>query len=331
MDSDTAVVSAGDANLVKGPSENARSVKITALNDDCLLAIFSRLSEDDLGAMKQSHPRFAYAANECFKKKHGLDKGRFYNFPGLCPGLDNAANLVHNFGDVITRVTFLANPYARTIQEKQAYFSLLKDCSAIETLVIIDRINDLWIVDPMELRIFEKLKVLCLSKSSGTDADFIRILNACDPLKIQVIQLEQCKGLSDNVLNLIAERLISIKSIRIHFDICTDLILRNVSNLVNLPQLTHFDFTCKQIMVIAPILNALASITTLKTVRVTDQSDGTPDENTVDAISNLSSLKQLSFKQRKIPDQLMERITTYKRIEIDTNEFSDVCTYTFEN
>lgn len=173
MDSDTAIVSAGDAHLVKEPNENAKSLKITALNDDCLLALFSHLSVEDLGAMKQSPPRFAWAANDSFKKKHGLDKGRFYNFPWVL-SLDKAAKLLHNFGCVIPRVTFLA------IQEKQAYFSLLKDCSAIETLVIIDRIIDLIPDNPMELSIFQKLKVLCLSKSSGTDADYIRILNACD-------------------------------------------------------------------------------------------------------------------------------------------------------
>lgn len=57
-----------DKKPAKRPRTRSQSLKITSLNDDCLIEIFSYLMKADMCSVKKTSPIFEYAVDRAFLK-----------------------------------------------------------------------------------------------------------------------------------------------------------------------------------------------------------------------------------------------------------------------
>lgn len=299
-----------DKNMKHQPSTPGKCMEFTSLNDDCLRAIFVNLTAIDLSAVKKSCARFNYAADTVFEK-NWLDKNA--NDSVLEEdGYKGNARIMEQFGHLIPAIDF---SFANTNpKDQRKYLSLLKYCPTLHKLAVDNIHFDYLPIDSIVIEAFGKLDQLVLNECKGTQANFKKILNVCDPLKLKrLIFFCSDKGkFSDDDLAFIADKMVNLEDLTILFHTITKSCAENFTKMKNLKKLKYFDIKTPPQLPNGPLINALTRNELLE--KLTVMTNTIMDENIVNAINNLSKnvLSCTLWLDSKVPKDLIEKMTNLK-------------------
>lgn len=297
-------------NMKCQPSTPDQCMEFTLLNDDCLRAIFANLTAIDLSAVKVLCDRFNYAADTVFEK-NCLDKNANYLVLEK-DGYEGNARIMEQFGHLITAIDFSFVNTDPNVQSK--YLSLLKHCPTLHKLSADNVHFDYLPLVSIEIGAFKKLDQLVLNECKGTQANFQKILNVCDPLKLKRLYfLCSDRGkFSDDILAFIADKMVNVEDLLILFNTITKSCAENFTKMKNLKKLKYFDIKTPPELPIGSLINALTQNELLEKLSVMTAT--IMDENIANAINKLPK-NVLSCKlwlDSKVPKKLMEKMTNFK-------------------
>lgn len=308
-------VDASESVAAKRPRACSQATKITDLNDDCLLEIYPYLSLVDLWVMKKTDQRFIETVDRAFKNEYLERDGSFYYCSETVQSrsYDESEQIVEVFGDVITKV--------RMSLEKETHriFALLNHCSAMEELnLFLCRFTH--IPNDLNIRRFENLRRLTIEGCSGSEANFKLIFNACDPLKLFHLSFDT-GNMSDDILAFIADRMVHLEYFSFGVHKRSPSFHENVSKLQNLQKLKSVRMNCENVLV-TPLIDALANIESLQSLRIHDFSEIIPDENFVEAINNLSNVRTVEYTHNH-PILTVGKITNFRLTKYNNSKFHE--------
>lgn len=301
---------------VKRPRTRSQSLKISALNDDCLLEVFTHLSVVDLCTMRESHQRFVQVADYFFSHKYlkcGMSKKNDTYTIGKEENNEETALVLKHFAHLMLCIK----------TAERSCFSILNNCFAMRELWISDIDLNSVSTDLIEVKTLKQLVTLIMINCTGTLADFQHFLNACDPLKLEEIYINAYANMPDDLLTFVASRIENLRIFFIDFNICHSQIVETFSNPNHFKRTESIHFQgCNDVMFIASLINALSKLNALKIFSFNDSIDLLPDcqvaemQAIADAISSLKNLKYfMLFTKRKLPNIFIETInrgTMYK-------------------
>lgn len=268
----------------------AANCKIFALNDDCLLEIFTYLPTIDLCAVKDTCRRFSaladYAAQLRFQQVAEFE---------CVPTQDNQKDLaifMQHFGKFIGgKIVVKSEP---TFDAKKMWL-LLKHCGALNELELIG-VNVSGLPIHRMKKMLQNVNILQFKKCCGKDSDYARVINACVNLRSLTAFINLTGG-SDMLLKYIAHDASNIEEIffaSINSNEAT--FVENMANLRHLKRLNLLFISCHNCSVAAAI-DALAECDApLYYIHLRDV---LPDENLASALNKLNNL-QLCFIQTAI-------------------------------
>lgn len=232
------------------------------LEDRALREIFSHVSVADLGALRNTCRRFSHLVHQVFSEKYWpLSLGSCYTFPKSNLKNEETAQLMEHFGDKFRSVV-LRLTGQETKQEVRDYFSLLKYCTSMRELTIEKVDLNLLTIGQMRFGTFKTLTTLNLSTCSGAEANYLVILMACDPDKLERIGLGA--GLSDDILAFVAERMHRVQNLIVNLEDKTSAFAENLAKLHNLKKLRSIQMKISfDDVPIASVIDTLSKIHSL--------------------------------------------------------------------
>lgn len=298
-----------DENLAQEARQLRSLEQIKSLIDDCWLEVFSYLSEMDLCAVKKSHSRFQHVADDAFKRKF---------VPPIAAGgytvngdrdFKETAEILKNFGHKIGGVSMRFGSGDRKCKCK--YILLLKHCTNLYHLRIMNTDFDDLSIDPMDIKAFWNLRGLYLHECTGTEKYFEEYLSkACDPSKLRVLYLccSSTEQISVELLASVVDRFVNIGILGIDLHATTTLsrqLLKNLSKLKNLKRLTKLLIRWDN----EPTFDATA----MQSLPATENS--ILNEAVVKMTNTLWCVREIIFRaKRKIPDSLIEKMSKSRKM-----------------
>lgn len=238
--------------------------KIFALNDDCLIGIFSYLPSIDLCAVKDTCRRFNALADYTAKLRfRGKDE---FEWKPVSHRIHHDLTIfMQHFGKYLSGRIVLRTDAGVSIKKM---WLLLKHCVILKELELVG-------VDVHGLPIHQMRKTLqsleCLGfkNCKGRDADYARIINACINLRSVTVFLI-LSGPTDSLLGDIAHEASNIEEIFFVTPLSTsETFVTNVAELRRLPKLELLFLSCHHFQM-APALEALAERNALKYMLLRD-------------------------------------------------------------
>lgn len=228
---------------------------ILSLNDDCLLAIMSLLSIEDLFAAKQCGNRLSALADVAAPK---LCRRRSFRYL-----YNNEAHrkIVECYGEFMQNVTFerkmdeIARSAENGSRSPELKWMWLRRCTALEALTIKDMAP---FYDRDCVEVYERLQSLDIGKCLGHEDTYVRIIESCANLKsIKVSKFTLV------TFNCIA-RLGNIERIVLRDSRC-DISAYHMTALQGLKKLKHLgmDFRSRGSVGVAPVIMALNQFASL--------------------------------------------------------------------
>lgn len=311
----------GDENLVKRPCSSSQNMKITSVNDDCLIAIFSHLSLADLAAVRKSCERFHYAADECAEKILRDYEDFFIDGSDY----EESALISDQFGQMIEDVYMaFEKDY---IQWKCKYFLLLKQCTAMEFLSVTNVDFFDLLVDPLEILPLKNVRMLSFLRCSGTLANFERFLSALDPLRLVTLFYSPA-DVTVELLTFIAERMINLRHLSISIKSCTPLFVEKLTKLQNLRKLKEFDIRCNESLPLEMIIESLVKLKSrsisLGTIRISNETAAT-------AMNKLSKHIVRFRSESKSPESLIDQMNGFDYKNCEYSQSHRAYTYNFNS
>lgn len=235
----------------------AANCKILALNDDCLLEIFSHLPMMDLCAVKDSCRRFNVLAD--YTAKLAIQQLQEFD---VLPKDDNQKDLaifMQHFGKFVGKKIVLKTE--ATFNVKKVWL-LLKHCTSLKELELVG-VNVHGLPIHRMKKILQSVQVLQFKKCSGTDLEYARIINACVNLR-SLTAFVNLTGGTDMLLGHIVHEASNIEEIffaSINSNSAT--FVENMAKLRHLKKLDLLFISCNNYQVAAAI-DALAESSTLR-------------------------------------------------------------------
>lgn len=283
-------------NTAAKPRKSTSIVEITSLNDDCLLEIFSYLSDMDLCAIKTSHQRFHRVADDTFKSKFIPPNNNWYEINGK-RDFKEMGDILKNFGHMIIALMMAFDKKDKKCKCK--YIPLLKHCHSLRFLQFKHIDFDNLSINPMELKVLRNLYQLCVIQCTGAEKCFKDLLIACNPSKLSSLSLvcPARHAISDDSIAFIADRFVNIKVLFISLNKRTASLAENISKLKNLKNLAKLEINCNKV----PLLLSTAI-----------------------AINKHSSVPEMQLvSKQKIPEKVIQKMTNYEKSS------RHECSYTF--
>lgn len=296
-------------NSTRRPYTRSQSINITSVNDDCLMEILSHLSAADLSAVKMSCNRFGYVADAVFEKKC-LNAHAMYDLKEENGYKRNAA-IMEQFGHLIPAIALNLGKTRSKFHNE--YLSLLKHCPDLHSLCICRLNLDNLLIESIEIEAFKKLKQLVLAGCSGTERGLKHLLSECDPLKLKKILIASTAAVcSDDILALIADRMVHLEDLWIVLNETTETSVANVMKMENLKNLKLLDIKMSWDMPIVPLINALARNESLE--KLVLMTSTIMDDEIAIAINSLPAnvLYCRMWLNARIPRALMAKITHFR-------------------
>lgn len=290
---------------------------ILSLNDDCLLAIMSLLSIEDLFAAKQCGNRLSALADVAAPKRCRRQSFRYlYNY-------EAHRNMVECYGKFMQNVTFerkldeIARLGDNGSQSPELKWMWLRRCTALRALTIR---NMAPFYDRDSVEIYERLQSLEIEKCLGHEDTYVRIIEACANLKsIKVSKFTIA------TFNCIA-RLQNIERIVLRDSRC-DIFAYHMTALQGLKKLKHLgmDFRFRGCVGVVPVIMALNRFASL--IRFDLHLASIP-EKFANALNRLENIQicQLHFDQSTPLDEnvFADRISNFR---ISANRGCSECDY----
>lgn len=291
-----------EENAAKKPREYHSNVQITSLNDDCLLEIFSHLSDMDLCAVKEAHDRFHQAADDAFKRKF-LPSLRWYEVNGK-RDFDEIAKIVTNFGHKILHLSLEFEK--KNYKCKCRYIVLLKKCTALLNIRFQHVEFKNLSISPKEIGVFRNLIQVDFGCGRGTEEYYkLFLTHACDIMKLRNFRLEY--PISDELLAFLLDRSVNICSLSLILNKATPLFAENVMKMKNLRLLTSLTITCANVPKL-PAINALAECKSLE--KLVLRMDSVSSKVVAKAINSIPNMKSfILLTKRKISYKFTDLMT----------------------
>lgn len=227
---------------------------IFILNDDCLLEVFSYLSDVVLCAVKDTCRRFNALPDSVVQKR--FQKMSEFKYTLNRDNQKEFALTLQHFGKFIeTPMIIETEPNV----EVKGMWSHLKHCTALKALELHSmNIEGIPCLNYRLKKIFRNLHDLKLIRCTGKDLDFARIINACENLRrLHVFCVQD--GATDSLISHIARESSCIEDLYFgSFPSNSETFSENVTKIRNLKKLHLFVLYCQNHRV-ASAIEALAA------------------------------------------------------------------------
>lgn len=304
-------------------------MKIIALNDDCLLEIFSYLSVKDFCALRASHRRFNDVGDYYFTSKH-MQNGDTFTI-GKDKNRNETELVLKHFG----HLTHCIHLKLFRCETEDPFFMMLRHCTGMRNLVIASSNLDSIQIDLMKIKTLKNIENLLLFECSGAEANFERLLNACDLAKLDQLHLNI--QIPDDLLAFVASRMTNIDILTIEMRTDKPLNLVDLRHFNNHRNFGSFHIVANdEVMPLVSVIGALAEINRLKFFWLLDKLNAFPDYQTVEihaitgALNNLSNvLIIIIITKRTLSKVFIENINRKMEYEYDHDGQEERHTYVF--
>lgn len=284
-----------------------------ALNDDCLLEIFSNLSAIDLSAIKRSSRWFSeladFVALQRYRKKTfeyctSTDHGTSHS--GCVAALHDFGAFMHT---VVIEMDCFCRNYDRCVYASPGFgrhncsademLAALKHCINLKslTLVRVQLHNVSTRKVSKVLRGLEHLDTLQLIECDGIESNIARIVKSCKSLANLTLHADMSfawtEGVTDNILNCITE-LKTLECVSFSADDLRSTFVENVGKLCDLKSLKKLVLGCGGCAFnMTPAIHALASADSLENLVLVNL---IPDNAIGRALDRFTRLKSCVIK-----------------------------------
>lgn len=274
---------------------------IFALNDDCLLKLFTYLPAIDLCAVKDTCRRFNALAD--YSAKLQFEQMAEFECEPTLDGEKNLAVFMQHFGKYIGgRFLIKAEPDF----DMKKTWSLLKNCGALNELELYG-VNVTGLPVHNMKKTLRKLDTLQFKKCVGRDSDYARIINACVNLR-SLTSFVNLTGSTDMLLQHIAHEASHIEQIFFATNSPSAAFVENLAKLQHLPKLNLLFVSCNHV----PVAHAIEVLAKRNALECMLLREVWPDEELARALDKLTNL-QLCYLQTEfeIPDMVRKRFEKF--------------------